>query len=178
METKNNIIILVVLTFIVLSALVLAQQFIFKCQLPLFKSIIKCAPPSQSAPAITSSQPTQPQAPTKKISLPKVLYNLAGSIQALEKSAVVLEATIPLLDETGQPTTKMEIRKALVTVATKFSRLTFVPTEDPNRKTPKETTITFKDLKVGDLIEVVSNQDITNKTEFEAILIRLLQKTF
>lgn len=112
-----------------------------------------------------------------KITSPKILYNLAGTIEKIEKDSIIFKATIPQLDEKGQPIEKTEIRKAQITPATKFTRLTFVEIE-PERKTPKETPITFKDLQVGDYIEVVSNRDISQLEEFETTQIRVLPKSF
>jgi len=111
-----------------------------------------------------------------KITLPTVLYNLAGPIQELEKSFLILEAGIPQLNEQGQLTHKIESRKVFVTLNTKFTRLTFVAQEGKSQKTPQETNIFFKDLKVKDYIEVISNQDISQSPEFEAIQIRILPR--
>jgi len=111
-----------------------------------------------------------------KITLPTVLYNLAGPIQELEKSFIILEAGIPQLNEQGQLTHKIELRKVFVIPTTKFSRLTFVTQEGTNQKTPQETVILFKDLKVKDYIEAISNQDISEAQEFQAIQIRVLPR--
>lgn len=124
--------------------------------------------------------PQEAELPQKgpKISIPKILYNLAGVIQKLEKSSLVLEATIPQLDETGQLTQKTEIRRVIVGSATKLSRLAFVTEEGTDRRISKETPIILRDLKIGDYIEVISNQDISGKQEFEATKIRILPKGF
>jgi len=111
-----------------------------------------------------------------KITLPTVLYNLVGPIQELEKNSLILEAGIIQLNEQGQPTHKIELRKVFVTSNTKFSRLTFVSQEGTNQKIPQETSIFFKDLKVKDYIDVISNQDISQSPEFEAIQIRVLPR--
>lgn len=47
----------------------------------------------------------------QKITLPKILYNLTGIIQKLEKDSLTFEATMPQVDEKGQPVEKTEIRK-------------------------------------------------------------------
>jgi len=73
-------------------------------------------------------------------------------------------------------TQKIESRKVFVTSNTKFSRLTFVAQEGTSQKTPQETNIFFKDLKVKDYIEVISNQDISQSPEFEATQIRVLPR--
>ncbi|MBZ9578501.1 hypothetical protein KJA14_01480 [Patescibacteria group bacterium] len=151
---KKIIVISLVLIFIILIALTLVLK-------------PKAPPKAEISPEVP------------EITQPKVLYNLAGSIEKIEflKDSLVLEATIIQIDETGQPIQKTEIRKVIVTPFTKFSHLTFVETE-PNRRTPQEASITFKDLKTGDYIEVVSNQDISQAEEFEAIKIRVLPKSF
>lgn len=110
-----------------------------------------------------------------KVSLPKVLYNLAGTIKEIENQTILLEASIPQIDEAGQPVAKREMRRVKITNLTKFSLLTFVETQ-PGRKTPQETSITFKNLKVGDYIDVISNQDISQAEEFEATQIRVLPR--
>ncbi len=111
-----------------------------------------------------------------KVTLPKVLYNLAGPIQKLEKNSLILEANIPQLNEQGQLTPKIESRKVLITAKTKFSRLIFVAQEGKNQKTPQETNISFNDLNLKDYIEVISNQDISQAQEFEATQIRVLPR--
>lgn len=118
---------------------------------------------------------TPPETP--KITLPKILYNLAGTIQKIDKGSLLFEATIPLLDEKGQPITKTETRKVMITPNTKFTRLTFVEVE-PGRKTPQETLINFRNLKLEDYIEVISNRDISQAEEFEATQIRVLPTSF
>ena len=56
--------------------------------------------------------PIEPEIPTStppKISLPKTLYNLAGAITKIEIQSITFEASIPLIDENGQPIQKTEI---------------------------------------------------------------------
>lgn len=118
-----------------------------------------------------SSQNEEPQ-----VTLPKVLYNLAGPIQELQKDYLIFDASIPQINDAGQLVPKTEVRKVLIAPATKFSRLAFVAQAGTNQKTPQETVIAFKDLKVKDYIEVVSNQDIYEAQEFQAIQIRVLPR--
>lgn len=115
--------------------------------------------------------------PTPKITLPKILYNLTGSILKLENNTVFFDAGIPQIDENGQPVQKREQRTALITPTTKFSSLTFVNQEGSDKKTPLETPLTFKDLRVGDFIEVISNRDISQTAEFEITQLRVLLKS-
>lgn len=130
-------------------------------------------PPSE-IPSLVSEEIPQKEI---KITLPKVLYNLAGTIKNLEKNSFVLEAGIPLLDENNQVVQKIEIRKVLITSATKISQLTFVTQAGTDKKTPKEILLTFKDLKIGDYVEVISNQDISQAPEFEVTQVRVLPKS-
>jgi len=121
-------------------------------------------------------KPEKTEVPTStppKISLPKTLYNLTGAITKIEIQSITFEAIIPLIDENGQPIQKTEIRKAITTLSTTFTKMSFVEVEE-KRKKPVETQITLKDLRVGDLIEAVSNQDISQSKEFEATQIRVL----
>lgn len=115
------------------------------------------------------------KAETPKIILPQVLYNLAGPIKLLDKNFLVLEAAIPQLNELNQVVQKIENRKVLVGPATRFSRLIFI-SQGEGAGTPKETSITFKDLKINDYIEAVSNKDISQAPEFEATQIRVLPR--
>lgn len=119
--------------------------------------------------------PEEPPEEEPKIILPSILYNLSGAIKKMESNSISFEAELNGLDEKGQLTKRMEVRKAIITPTTKFYHLTFVEIE-PGRKTIKESPITFKDLRVGDYIEAVSNQDISHAEEFEATLIRILPK--
>lgn len=119
--------------------------------------------------------PEKETLPVQKITPPKVIYNLAGIVQKKEINSIIFEANIPLTDETGRYTSKKEIRKAIITSYTKFTQLSFVEVE-PGKKTPTEKQISFKDIKVGDYIEVISKQDISHVEEFEATQIRVLPK--
>lgn len=114
----------------------------------------------------------------QEITAPKILYNLAGLIQKLEENSLILQASIPKIDDAGHIFQDTNIRKVVVGPNTKFTRLAFVTQEGTDRRTPKETQIVFKDLKVNDYVEVVSNQDISQKQEFEATKIRILPKSF
>jgi len=176
---KNKIIILVVFVVFILIGLVFAQMFIFKCRLPIFKSILKCPFSGQT----NQGQTEQPesvvnQPPVKTVTLPKVLYNLAGSIQEIAKDSIVFEAAVPYLDNNNEAAIKNEVRKALITATTKFSRLSFVEKPGSKSRVPQEASISLNDLKKGDYVEVVSNQDISQAPTFEATLIRMLQKSF
>lgn len=110
----------------------------------------------------------------EKIIIPKVLYNMSGIIQELGGDFFVLEASISELDENGQPSKKIEIRKVLVSSNTEFSRLDFVAVEGENRRSPKETSISFRDLKAGDFVEVISKRDISQAQEFEVSKVKIL----
>lgn len=113
-----------------------------------------------------------------KVTVPKILYNLTGSVQKLNSGSFLFEATIFQPYEKEQPSKITEMRKVLVTPVTKFCRLTFVVQEGTNTKTPQETPLKFQDLKLGDYVEVISNQDISQAEEFEATQVRILQKSF
>jgi len=114
----------------------------------------------------------------QKITIPKVIYNLAGLVQKLEENSFILEASIPQLDQSGKVTQKKETRKINVTADTKFSRLTFVAQPGSTGKSPLETPMTFGEIKVGDYIEVIANQDISQAQDFEATQVRELPRNF
>ncbi len=111
-----------------------------------------------------------------KITLPKAFYNLTGRVKNYDKNSITFEATIPMLNEKGEVIRKKEIRKALILPTTKFSKLTFVAQSETGKKIPKEEKISLTDIKIGDLIEVISNQDISSKKEFEVFKVRVLPK--
>lgn len=150
---KKSIIIVLILVLIILIGVIATKYY--------FSQKITSGPPEKEPP------------PKEEIKLPKTIYNLAGAIQKLEQNALLFGATINQLDQNGQLVQRIETRKAIITQTTKLTSLTFTETE-PGRKTPKETPITFKDLKLGDYIEVISNRDISQAEEFEATQIRVL----
>lgn len=128
----------------------------------------------EAPPPIFQKEEASKKENQQQIILPKVLYNLAGPIQELQKDSLTFEASIPEINGAGQLAPKTELRKVLITTTTKFSRLAFVAQEGTNQKTPQETAISFKDFKVKDYIEVISNQDISQAQEFTAVQIRIL----
>lgn len=156
----KKILLAVLITSILLFLIVIILFFFFKKGPEVFLS------PGVEAP--------QKEAP--EITLPKILYNLAGPVKNFDKKSITFEASIPQLDEKGEAIAKIEIRKALITSATKFTHLTFVAQPGTNSQTPLETSITFQDIKIGDYIEIISNQDISQKEEFEATQIRVLPR--
>lgn len=115
----------------------------------------------------TMLEPPKPQ-------LPKVLYNLSGPVLSVGQNAVVFNAEVSFANAAGEIEQKIEERTAVITPATKITRLTFVEQEGTNRRTPQETQISLGSLQVGDSIEVLSNRDISTAGEFEATQIRLL----
>jgi len=110
---------------------------------------------------------------TAQVSMPKTIYNLTGRIENLEANAIVFEANIPTINNNGEAVSKVETRKVIISPDTKFTALKFVDQEG-GKKTPLETTITLKDFKAGDLIEVISNEDISKKEDFLATQVRIL----
>jgi len=124
------------------------------------------------APVIGGEEEEKKEEP--EITLPKVLYNLTGTIKSIGNNAFAFDATIPQLDENKQVFTTVETRSVLISADTKINRLTFVAKEGSKNKNPVETAITFAALKIGDYVEVVSNQDISDKKEIRATRIRIL----
>lgn len=113
-----------------------------------------------------------------RIELPKILYNLVGLVQDLDEDSFILQASIPQVNESGQLYQKTEERRVNITASTKITKLTFVSQEGQSGKTPVETPMTFDDIKVGDYIEVIASQDISQVAEFEADQARFLPKNF
>lgn len=111
-----------------------------------------------------------------KITLPKTLYNLTGEVENYDKNSITFEAKIPQMNEKGEIIRQTEIRRALISTSTIFSKLTFVSEPETGKKIPKEEKISLSEIKIGDQIEVISNQDISSKKEFEVIQVRVLPK--
>lgn len=114
----------------------------------------------------------QPQTP--KAELPKVLYNLGGTVESLGADSFIIEAKIPEITEDYILVHRSELRTILVTPQTKITRLTFVVEQGTNQKRPKETEISLAALKLGDSIEVISNKDVREGNEIQATQIRIL----
>jgi hypothetical protein len=121
---------------------------------------------SSLKPGVPSSVPN--------VATPGVLYNLAGKIEKLEEGVIIFEAIVPQIDERNQLLSKKETRRAIVTSNTGFSRLIIATQQESGAETSKENQIDFKDLKIGDYIEVISSQNISQAMEFEATKIRAL----
>ena len=128
-------------------------------------------------PSLSPLPPSKPKPPSPKPfvpPLPKSIYNVAGVIEEIEKDSIILKANLQKQDESGKIINYSEYRRAKITPQTKFIKLTFIEMA-PGRKTPKEIPISLKDLRKGDYIEVVSNQDIFKEKEFPVIKVRLLK---
>lgn len=103
-----------------------------------------------------------------------ILHNLSGVIKELEEKAVIFEAVVPYIDGDNQLTSKKETRKAFISSNTNLTRLEIVIHEETGSKIPEEKTIDFKDLKIGNNIEVLSGKNIAEAKEFEVTKIRVL----
>ncbi|GEM_PF-6439554 len=119
-----------------------------------------------------SQQPIQPQTP--KAELPKVLYNLGGTIQSLGADSFIIEAKIPEITEDYILVHRSELRTIRITPQTKITRLVFVVEGETGQKRPQETAISLAALKLGDSIEVISNKDVREGNEIQATQIRIL----
>lgn len=165
---KNNPLRLVAI-FVLLAVLIIeAMLFSYFYKEPFKLKLNK----QQVASPISSTTENTIEPP--KITMPKVIYNLSGVIQKIEKNFIILEANISYIDETNQVAMKKETRKIIITPATKFNRLTIVATAQENTKKIQENEIAAEDLKVGDIIEAIAASDINNVQEFEATQIRIL----
>lgn len=107
--------------------------------------------------------PVQP-----KIELPKVLYNLSGKITGIEKDAVIFNAAVLVKGSGGEIVGDAESRKANIGPVTVIKRLAFI------KNSPVESVINFTDLKIGDYVEVISDQDISTAAEFQATRVTIL----
>ena len=127
---------------------------------------IKQKESSSLKPGVPSSVPN--------VATPGILYNLAGKIEKLEGETIVFEAIVPQIDERNQLLSKKETRRAIVTSNTSFIRLITAAQQESGAGTSQENQIGFKDLKIGDYIEVISGQNISQAMEFEAVKVRVL----
>ena len=125
-------------------------------------------------PEQQTTSETQPVLESPEPKLPKVLYNLTGRIETIEANAVVFDAVISFVNAAGEIEQKTETRKAVITPTTKITRLVFVTQPGTDSRTPRESQISLGSLQAGDLVEVLSNRDISSAEEFEATQIRLL----
>jgi len=110
----------------------------------------------------------------QELTIPEVLYNLTGKITGFQDATIIFNAEIPQFDKNNQMIKKYELRKAITDSTTKFTYLEIITHKETGQKIPKETQIYFKNLKVGDYIEAISSENISNKVEFSATQIRLL----
>ncbi len=117
--------------------------------------------------------PEEASSEVPEVTTPKVLYNLVGTIKEIEETVIVFEAVVPQVNEKGEIVPKNELRRILISPTTEFTRLTIVTHEETGKQTIKEIKITFKDFKVGDYIEVLSSQNISEEKEFRASKIRI-----
>jgi len=122
-------------------------------------------------------------APVKKslaknqpVTVPEVLYNIAGTIKDKTNRVLILEAFIPTKTVGGKPVQKKERREVIVTSGTKIVKLSFVESENKKRIQLKEQPLTFADLKIGDYVEAIANYNIKNQRRFEASQIRVLPR--
>jgi len=122
---------------------------------------------------LSSAEETYLKIPrTPSTTPPKIIYNLVGVVKKVEKDGITFEASIPQLNEMGKLDPKIEMRKAMITPATKYCRLIFVTEE--GRVMPQEVEVSFKDIKIGYRIEVLSRKDISEEKEFEVVRIKIL----
>ena len=157
--TSTTIIIIVIVACVILGSFIL-------CYLPEKKPVGPQQPPEEETPA-----------EEEKITTPTVIYNLAGSIEEIRERIIVFEAVIPQIGEGNQLIPKKETRRVLVGLGTEIYSLNYVLHEETGKKIPKETKLSFEDLKVGDYVEVISSENIRDKEEFGATKIRVLSSS-
>lgn len=100
---------------------------------------------------------------------PPYIGSLSGPIQGVSGATIAFQINdpsdyLPHLD--GSPR-KTQTRFATVTPATKLTSI--------DAKTGSAKTITLQDLKVGDAITAVSDQNIRNLDKFDATEIRIVK---
>jgi len=159
---NNNIIYLIVAVFFLFLAILFSYYFVSEV-----KKVKMALETSRNG--LPSDFPT-----LNKIHTPKVLYNLAGLVEEKGGEYLMLEATIPQIDEEGRVFKRTETRTILIGEDTKFSRLAFVSQEGSDRRVPQKTSITFAQIRIGDYVEVISNRDVSKSQEIYASQIKIL----
>ncbi len=155
------------LSIIVLGVIIIIGAILFMKKSP-------SHPPSFSPSSLPPSKPKPPSPKPFVPPLPKSIYNVVGVIEEIEKDSIILKANLQKQDDSGKIINYSEYRRAKITSQTKFIKLKFIEIA-PGRKAPKEIPISLKDLRKGDYIEVVSNQDVFEEKEFPVIKVRLLK---
>lgn len=108
------------------------------------------------------------------ITLPRVIYNLSGSVEDIDETFIVINASIFKMNEDRQIAKVTEKRTVFITAETKITELTFIPQEGTNKKLPQESISGVAEISVGDTVEVISNQNIADKQQFRATHVRIL----
>ncbi|OGZ32035.1 MAG: hypothetical protein A2V69_02010 [Candidatus Portnoybacteria bacterium RBG_13_40_8] len=102
----------------------------------------------------------------KEPTLPEEIYGLSGTITSIGEKEIFIDALIVYTDGSNETQSK----RILVDENTKITTLEFpkITAEDRNKpiEQPKEIEIGFTDLKVGDKIEAIANENIVGKDEF------------
>ncbi len=116
-----------------------------------------------------ANQKFQPLIDTVFPEPPSYIGNFAGIIKGVSGVTIALQVNdlsdyLPHLD--GSPR-KTQTRFATVTPTTKITSV--------NGKTGKATTITLQDLKIGDAITVISDQNIRNLERFDVTEVRIVK---
>lgn len=98
----------------------------------------------------------------QRVEIPAALYNHSGKILKLEKNAITFNAELFNIREKNTVKKELQERRALVDDKTKIKRLSF------ENNIVKEEEIDYKDLKVGDYVEVMATTNIAKAEEFVA----------
>lgn len=110
---------------------------------------------------------------TEELTIANEIYGFSATIKEIQGKILVLEGQISSADDVEQKLVEITA-KGVVTDMTKIVKLKFpenVPEDDNEPVYPKETEISFKELKIGDKIDIGAftniSENIKNNTEFE-----------
>lgn len=114
--------------------------------------------------------------PAEEPTLPEEVYGLSGTITNIEEKAILIDAIIIYTDGSR----KNETKKILVDENTKITTLEFPKINPEDRSKliidqPEEIEIEFSDLKIGDKIEAMTDENIVGKDEFRAKSINVIK---
>lgn len=166
---KNKIYIIIVVILVGISGMFLWNQF---------------SSNAFNQPTVVNSIPSESVLRPSAITVAKRTYTIQGKVKSLAPSSLVFE------DPNGK------IRTAYIFAETKFVRVIPVPPEvhareeeifrkslnNPNSSSqaqmkmtmPQETQITFSDIKIGDNIIVIAEEDIDVVQRIKAIEVRVI----
>jgi hypothetical protein len=118
--------------------------------------------------------------------IPEVIYNLNGNVKSISENVIIFEAdnyetgksgsATDERDENNQPVKSKKIIQVQTDANTEFTYLNFVIHKETGKKIPQLVKMNLEDFKIGDYVEVMSDQNIKDKETFLASKVRLISR--